>query len=359
MIEVVGLTHELWQEVSGSDAGWHHLFGAVEALSAYYREPIAAWVEANCAETGGSGIPGTLDVIGPSIPPGVVWVAVLPPGTDVTSLRDASDTLGVLCTEVHHSEQTWRASLIDRDSDWNSPCVYLHWEHAGTRRAVFPAGEYDLFVGLFPNGVGRFDLYIPAPELCATERITIGGATEVDLPELRPCSLGPLAGTAEEIARRRPPEPDVPTGPLLVMETGYIADVEESEYRLVVLPGGTTLNEVALGEAWPVGAVCMHYRPLDDIDPNVAARIESEGVPLPVMGYPAADGDIACIDPLDYLESGIAPRDLARLPDGPYDVRIQVYTWSEEEGESRRCAQMSVEVSGDTTVTAPPLGECP
>ena len=78
--------------------------------------------------------------------------------------------------------------------------------------------------------------------------------------------MGPLAGTAEEIARRQPPsETDGPTGTLRVALTEHLSDEGVHVwYQLAVLPAGTTLNQIALGDAWPVGTACLNQdRSLD------------------------------------------------------------------------------------------------
>ena len=226
---------------------------------------IGAWVADNCESVGVLGLPGVVRVEDPGRSLDTLLIAAVPVGTDLGEIQDASDFLAVACSEQRQGE-VWSSSLLERNSGFDQPCIHQHREDLGARAAMLAAGEYDLFIGSFPRGVGNFNTYVPAPELCAVIPLTVDGDTDVTVPDLEPCDLGPLAGTAEEIARRQPP-PDTggPTGTLRVTLTEHVlVDGVAIDYRLAVLPAGTTLNQIALGDAWPVGTACLSMnQPLD------------------------------------------------------------------------------------------------
>lgn len=240
---------------------------------------IDAWVADNCESVGVAGLPGTIRVEDPGKSPDQLLIAAMPVGTDLGEIEDASDFLAVACSQQRPGE-VWGSPLIGRTGGFDRPCIDQYREDLGARPAVLPAGTYDLFIGSFPLGVGNFNTYVPAPERCAVVSVTVDGDTEVAVPDLGPCDLGPLAGTAEEIARRQPP-PDTggPTGTLRVTLTEHLSDEGVHVfYRLAVLPAGTTLNQIALGDAWPVGAACLSVdRPLEDMLGDAPPEADQSG----------------------------------------------------------------------------------
>ncbi len=226
---------------------------------------IDAWVTDNCESVGVSGLPGVVRIEDPGRSVDRLLIAVMPVGTDLGEIEDASDFLAAACSRLAPGE-VWGSPLIERNSGFDQPCIGLHREDLGARPAVLAAGDYDLFIGSFSRGVGNFNTYVPAPDLCVVVPITVDGDTEVTVPDLGPCDLGPLAGTAEEIARRQPPsDTGSTTGTLRVTVTEHLSDEGiHADYQLAVLPAGTTLNQIALGDAWPVGVGCMGLdRPID------------------------------------------------------------------------------------------------
>ena len=226
---------------------------------------IGAWVADNCESVGVLGLPGVVRVEDPGRSLDTLLIAAVPVGTDLGEIQDASDFLAVACSEQRQGE-VWSSSLLERNSGFDQPCIHQHREDLGARAAMLAAGEYDLFIGSFPRGVGNFNTYVPAPDLCAVVPFTVDGDTDVMVPDLEPCSMGPLAGTAEEIARRQPlSDAGGPTGTLRVTLTEHLSDEGvQVSYQLAVLSAGTTLNQLALGHSWPVGTACMFVeRPLD------------------------------------------------------------------------------------------------
>ncbi len=225
---------------------------------------IDSWVADNCESVGVAGLPGTIHVEDPGRSPDRLLIAVMPVGTDLGEIEDASDFLAVACSQQRPGE-VWSSPLIGRTAGFDQPCIDLYREDIGARPALLPAGTYDLFIGSFPLGVGNFNTYVPAPERCAVLSVTVDGDTEVALPDLGLCNLGPLAGTAEEIARRQPlPDTGGPSGTLRVTLTEHLSsDGIHVNYMLAVLHAGTTLNQLALGDAWPVGSGCLNVdRPI-------------------------------------------------------------------------------------------------
>jgi hypothetical protein len=230
----------------------------------------------------------------------------------------------------------------------------------GTEVAVLPAGTYDLFAAHFPDGVGRFGLYVPAPDECALASFTVDGDTTVDLPDLGPCDLGPLSGSPEEIARRvAPPEPTGPGGTAEVVLSEYAREGGgEGRLVIVVLEQGTSLDEIGLGEAWPVGFGCLHVPPWEHLDPNVRRLVSSDGIPIPIIRYPAAPGAAEgfCVGPNELLMRGFHP-DPVELRAAAYDVYVSL-EMEDESGWENRCGRATATVSGLTRIDLPPLEDC-
>ncbi|MGI9608748.1 MAG: hypothetical protein ACR2NL_00485, partial [Acidimicrobiia bacterium] len=269
-LAVLGLTQDSFEalidRMGEVPAETDHMWWISETRIVDETDSIEAWTATNCESVGISGLPGTIRVEDPGRSTDRLLVAALPLGTDLGEIEDASDFLAVACSHMAPGE-VWSSQLIERNRGFDQPCIGLHREDIGARPAVLAAGNYDLFIGSFPLGVGNFDTYVPAPERCAVVPVTVDGDIEVALPDLERCDLGPLAGTAEEIARRQPP-PDNggPAGTLRVTLTEHLSDRGvHVNYRLVVLRAGTTLNQVAMGDAWPIGSACLQMdRPLDE-----------------------------------------------------------------------------------------------
>jgi hypothetical protein len=359
--------------------GWE--WWMAEFVASRHRESIDAWIAENCEFSGVSGLSGVVRIEDPSRNPHQLLIALVPVGTDLQRIHDASDFLAVACSQQRPGE-VWRSPLLERTSGFEQPCTQIHRQDLGVREAIFPAGDYELFVGSFPRGVGNFNTYVPAPERCAVVPLTVDGDTEVQVPNLGPCDLGPLAGTVEEIVRRQPlPDVGGPTGTLRVVMTEHL--LEEGlhvQSNIVVLPGGTTLNEIGLGSVWPVGFGCLWFdRPLGfefrDAPPEgreggdaiswrlIQEAIAGGGVPVPITPFPADPRDQECAwGANEYLglHDDWIPPELGALPAGDYDVYVIVSLWNpEEEVERNRCAKLTVEVSGETVVEVPPLEDCP
>ena len=230
-------------------------------------------------------------------------------------------------------------------------------------------GSYELFAGTFIGEPGSFDLYFGAPERCGQMTIAVDGDTVVDLPLLEQCDLVPI-GTPEEIARRT--EAPFDAGGTLHVELPSAFAPEgfaDCERRAVLLPSGTTLNDIGRGDAWPVGGftlALMSARYLGSGDPN-ALRLGSEPGLVPIVAV-GATGSAAPILP---QIGGERPRpwdeslpDPIPLASGSYDLRLQEWCFREEQvegpdNERTQCAMLTVEVDGETVVTAPELGACP
>ena len=89
-----------------------------------------------------------------------------------------------------------------------------------------------------------------------------------------------------------------------------------------------------------------------------------DGIPIPIIPFPADPQNTQCAEPWEYLglnDDGWIGPDLAVLPAADYDVYVFVDLWNEEMGNEsqQQCLKMTVSVSGETHVTAPPLEDCP
>ena len=227
--------------------------------------------------------------------------------------------------------------------------------------AVVPGGAHELFIAAYVGDPGSYELYLAAPELCSQVPITVDGDTTIDAPPLEPCDMESF-GSAEEVARRTTP----PTsgGRLWIEVDNALAPAGYDWCRLdvVVLPAGTTLNEVGRGEAWPSGAVNLHQTSTRHVDPRDLANVDTAGL-VPVLQMPpAGTGEVPVFPSVGRGE----PWD-DRLPEpayltpGSYDVHVNRWCVNDESGdepEDRWCATFTVEVDGDTIVPLPGLEPC-
>ena len=223
-----GQGEQAFRDWVGMDSG--EAYEIVERLP----EAVAAWVEDNCTSAASvEGAPGRLLVrMYPyeHLSGRTVFAALLPAGTDFSSLTSPDDYVGAMCGELHESPEQ-----LDETVAWFTqeavntgvdPEEYLrqnwHWVNSilplreqseyfessvcGLIRHelgewIAPGGSYELFVGTYTGDPGSYELYFGAPERCAQATVSIDGNTTIDLPELEECDLEPI-GRPEEIARR-------------------------------------------------------------------------------------------------------------------------------------------------------------
>jgi len=363
------------------------------------REEISSWVEANpgaaTAISGSSGGPGSLTVrILPQdrLTNRTLLLALLPPGTDFATVRGLDPYVAASCTEVYESPyewEEWQAEAAPQAKEEGmNPKEFLldqmgeHFSHPlrpiaavlgeqnpcpsqETEPALVPGGAYELFVGAYVGDPGRYDLYLAAPEDCLQFPVTVDGDTVVDLPELEPCNLEPR-GSPEEIARRTPP-PVEAGGTLRVLVDSALQPEGFDCGRLsaVLLPAGTTLNDIGRGDAWPSGMFSLHRFDPGNVEEEDEARWAGSPGQVPILPMPPSGSGAMGIGP--YIRPD-GPWD-TRFPDpvplasGSYDLRIEDWCGNEggeDDAEARqRCAFLAVEVDGATIVEMPELGACP
>jgi hypothetical protein len=232
------------------------------------------------------------------------------------------------------------------------------------------AGAYTLVVAQYEGSVegdGRW----PEPTHCLAIDITISGDTYVRIPGIPPCDVtqtefGPDDWRYSELVSASEPGagtlkvrlPDHRIPPEISTMGGQV------EFKAVVLPAGTTINEVGREQVFPTGAGCVRLVPENEVPEQLGSRpVEVPIGSLPPVGLPG------CLDPfwLNGLQPiagdsrpGLPPDDsklpLTVLAAGAYDVRAWVF---HEGDESKKvCATFEVEISGDTIVDVPELEDC-
>jgi hypothetical protein len=135
------------------------------------------------------------------------------------------------------------------------------------------------------------------------------------------------------------------------------------EFHVVVLPSGTTLNEVGREQVFPSGRGCLWLQNENERQ----GELELRPVEIPIGELPLA-GQSSCLDPtwlngaqpVPGLPPG-PPADDSKLPltvlaGGAYDVRAWVFNGGRE--HEKLCATFEVTIDGDTVVEVPEVGEC-
>ncbi len=120
--------------------------------------------------------------------------------------------------------------------------------------------------------------------------------------------------------------------------------------QVVVLPAGTTLNDVGREEVWPAGAAATW---LPD-----RAEFRRRGLTIPVVALPAGGSPRAfephwLLGPADDLVRPVV------LAPGAHDVYVSLDQWDEEAGEDvSLCARFVVSIDGNTVAETPDLELC-
>ncbi|MEA2022777.1 MAG: hypothetical protein U9N79_00650 [Actinomycetota bacterium] len=356
-------------------------------------ESVGAWVDDNCTSVASAGgAPGTLSVrIRPheDLMGRTVLLALLPIGTGVEEVEDLTGSLGLWCTQRQESVEEFEREITRqaRESGRSSEEIADEWfrpeplrpvehttgeYHVGSvchlirheEELVMPGGSYELFAGTFIGEPGSFDLYFAAPERCAQATVAVNGDTVVDMPTLEECDLE-STGRPEEIARRTA-VPFEPGGTLRVELPSAFGPEEFAgcDLSAVLLPVGTTLNDIGRGDVWPFAGLQMGLPTMRHIDDPAAVRVGSESGLVPIL----AVGSTGSPSRLHLQVEGNRSWD-ASFPDpiplaaGSYDLRLQEWCYRDEhvddpDNEHTRCASITVEVDGDTVVKAPEFGAC-
>ncbi len=342
-------------------------------LTAPLMNEVQSWVDANCAEA--TGRPGTLRVRYPRVEGragGSVILALLPLGGSYEDLADVPSMVAAWCDgvgrdpwgvwleeyeggveEVHSESDFFRAEWWSDDH----VCDFRH----DLGPASIDAASYTLVGGITWGGLGD-----PAEGIdlvsCLAVNIAIDSDTTVDLPPFEPCDVRIGGGEPDPWRYSPVVNPSTPgAGTLRIeLETMLTPPPFEERYgslTVMVLPAGSTLNEVGRKQVWPAGAInteLVARRHADEM-----ARHGSMLLPvatLPPSGHPIR------LDP-DWLAEG-PPDDrlpFTTLAPGSYDVYVQVEVHMEEEREHppQLCGRTEVLINGDTVIALPELGECP
>jgi len=362
------------------------------------RERISSWVEANpgvaTVISGTSGGPGSVTVrIMPQdhLTNRTLLLALLPPGSDFATVRNLVPYVAASCAGVNESPEEWerwltevapqakeqgmdpKEFLLDQMGEhFSSPLlpvaavgeyfqasVCWHIPHEA-EAALVPGGTYELFVGAYIGEPGNYGLYFAAPD-----PVTVDGDTVVDLPELEPCELDPI-GRPEEIARRTPP-PGEAGGTLRVRVDSALqpGGFDFCGLSGVLLPAGTTLNDIGRGDAWPSGAFSFgrpNPRDIEQADEQRWARMPGQ---VPILSMPPSGTSLIGFGPDIRPDGPWDTRfpDPVALPTGSYDLRIENICEDEDaqndDDVRHRCGFVAVEVDGATIVEMPELGVCP
>jgi hypothetical protein len=359
-----------------------------------FPEAVAAWVDSNCDSaslTGGA--PGTLSVrIRPhaDLMGRTILLVLLPIGTEFGAVENSDDYLGAWCTEQPEAADEFEREVARqaRESGRDPQEVVDEWLQPESLRPVeqvtgnnhvgsvchllrhgdeitVPGGPYELFAGTYVGEPGSYGLYFGVPERCAQVTVSIDGNTTIDLPELEECDLEPI-GRPEEIARRTA-APFEPGGTLWVELPSAFGPEEfiGCEMSAVLLPVGTTLNDIGRGDVWPFAGVRMGLQTERHIDDPAAIRRGNESGLVPILGVgptgspPRVHNQVGGDRAWDATFPAPAP-----LAAGSYDLRLS-QEWcmrgehvDDPDNENARCASIIVEVDGDTVVAVPEFEAC-
>ena len=357
-----------WQAGRGGTPDWliDHWRASPSGRQVRVIERLERWVGVNCEAT--TGLPGTFRVVYPSVEGaagGSMAMALLPRGSGVADLADPASTLAGACESiqsdpwgpVRHEDGT-----VDR---WESEEFKFRFEeqrggwcdfrHEG-ESPLLDAGAYTLVVAAIEGGRWNDSGVAPSTIACLELDVEIDGDTVVELPALAPCHPDSVSGPRPEDPWWRPPpvDPATPgTGTLRVVvpATAIPEDVSPGEIQVVVLPAGTTLNDVGREEVWPAGAAVTW---LPD-----RAEFGHRKLTIPVAALPAG-GSPRAFEP--HWLFGRPAEDLVRpalLAPGAYDVHVSLDQWDEEAGEDvSLCAQFMVSIDGNTVAETPDLESC-
>ena len=337
------------------------------------------WMESNCADVARGGM---LEVEFSEITGGAGGSLILaagPVGSSFAEFADMNAFAAGSCSPIDRESWgvegreegqyieplRWPMVLRDEAADPQDPCPF----HG-------PPGELD--PGAYTLVVAQYDAMIARagdngePTHCLAIDFTISGDTLVQLPELAPCDVERTVIGPDDWRFIDPVSASMPgAGTLKVRFVDHLVPPAlESQHgwgvelNLIVLPAGTTINEVGREQVFPSGVGCVRLWPEGQLRPGVETRpVEIPVGKLPPIGLPS------CLDPL-WL-NGLqplgadsrpeAPPDDSKLPltvlaPGMYDVRASVF--NEAEGDLVLCASFEVRIDGDTIVDLPELEDC-
>jgi hypothetical protein len=323
------------------------------------------WVGENCEAI--TGRPGTVKVLFPKVEGAAgdtLVLALMAPGATVEDLTDQERVLAGTCPEIQSDpwgvwleqgrEQRWESEEF-RTERWEEGALCDYNEEPPVR---LDAGEYTMVAAVIGGRPGRDAL--GTPSACLAFDVQVDGDTVIDVPSLPPCDVD-LGGSDDPWRNPPPVDPSTPgAGTLQVVFPDLVGDERGGELLVVVLPAGTTLNEVGREQVWPAGATRTWM-----IDPGFAEERGTRAVTVPVAEL-TASGSPRALDPHWLAEGPPADRlPLAVLAPGAYDVHVQIRVHDPPEqdesdrAKNDRCGTFEVTIAGDTIVDLPELGVCP
>jgi hypothetical protein len=257
--------------------------------------------------------------------------------------------------------QRWGSDWFRAERNEQEPDILcgFAWEKGP---AVLDAGPRTLIAALVPGGV--WDVLSADPTACLALDIVIDGDTIVDLPPLPPCDadLSSMVFDPDPWRTPAPVDPSTPgvgtlrvTVPSMVMPDDMPSE-HGGELTIVVLPAGTTLNEVGREQVWPSGGFRMGLEPRRD-QQHIEELLRLGAVAVPIVAVPVT-GEFGWFDTWWLAEAPVKRLPLTLFAPGDYDVYLQLSAHSEE-GQDQRCGRTTVTIDGDLVVDSPELGECP
>lgn len=362
-----------WLGGSGEPPEWvfeYWWWGPIGRVNGQLTAGIDGWVTDNCEAV--TGRPGTVKARFPKVTGAAgdtLVLAVMGEGASVEDLADQERVLVGTCAEIQSDPWgVWRDEA-GHEEPWESEEFRAErWEEGGLcdyneePPVRLDAGEYTMLAAVIEGRPGREAL--GTPSACLAFDVVIDGETVIDVPDLPSCDVD-LGGSDDPW--RNPPTVDPSTpgaGTLQIVFPDLVGDDHSGEVNIVVLPGGTTLNDVGREQVWPAGATRTWLSSSRETEQEgqewLAGEVSVPVAELPTSGSPRSlePGWLAERPPADRLP-------LAMFAPGVYDVHVQLVIHDPPEldetasAKNDRCASFEVTIAGDTVVDLPELGECP
>ena len=359
-----------WLDGSGGPPEWllnYWRMGPTERVGYQITSALDGWTNDNCEAV--TGQPGTVKVLFPKVEGAAgdtLVLALMPEGATIGDLTDPSRVLAGTCSEIASDPWgVWRGE-DGRQERWASEEFRAErWEGGGWcdyRREEEPArvdaGTYTMLAAVIEGRPDRE--LLGTPSACLAFDVRVERDTVIDVPTLPSCDVA-LGGTDDPWRNPAPVDPTTPgAGTLQIVFPDLDSVGQSGEVIVVVLPAGTTLNDVGREQVWPVGAT-QTWLP----DPGARAERGPSAMTVPVAELPAG-GSPRALDPNWLAENPPADRlPLVTLAPGAYDVHVQIRLHDppeadySESSQNDRCGSFEVTIAGDTVVDLPELGECP
>ena len=339
---------------------------------------VDQWMQNNCDNAGG---PGVIEVEFPEVTGAAgdfLVIAVGPVGSTYADLDNIEQFEAGTCDGINRDPWGIRAQE-DEGGTFVVPegrPLAARADEAGDELCGFHGGHEPLDAGPHTLVVAQYEGHpqgnapLPDPTHCLAMDVNISGDTHVRIPDLPPCDAASAIGP-DDWRHVEPVSASSPGAGTLKVGIPYDRLPPELEFeggghgvfQVVVLPAGTTLNEVGREQVFPSGAGCV-FLPSQN---ETADDLESRPVEIPIGSLPPS-GTLSCLDP--FWLNGLqplpgappgTPADDSTLPltvlaGGTYDVRVWVFNGGSE--HEKLCASFEATIDGDTVVDVPELGEC-